>query len=127
MHEVNIPEVVAEVTEVFERYETALQANDADTLDELFWNSPLTVRYAFTREHYYGHAAISAFRQSRPSVGTERGVGRTVITAFGQDYATTCREFSRDGRHGRQSQSLVRMPDGWRIVAAHVSYLDEES
>ncbi len=59
MHEVNIPEVVAEVTEVFERYETALQANDADTLDELFWNSPHTVRYAFTREHYYGHAFLS--------------------------------------------------------------------
>ena len=74
MHEVNIPEVGAEVTEVFERYETALQANDADTLDELFWNSPHTVRYAFTREHYYGHAAISAFRQSRPSVGTARAI-----------------------------------------------------
>lgn len=125
MQEVNIPEIVAEVTEVFERYETALQANDADTLDELFWNSPLTVRYAFTREHYYGHEAISAFRQNRPSVGTERGVGRTVITTFGRDFATTCREFSRDGRHGRQSQSLARMPEGWRIVAAHVSYMDD--
>lgn len=125
MQEVNIPEIVAEVTEVFERYETALQANDADTLDELFWNSPLTVRYAFTREHYYGHAAISAFRQNRPSVGTGRGVGRTVITTFGRDFATTCREFSRDDRHGRQSQSLVRTPDGWRIVAAHVSYMDD--
>ena len=125
MHEVNIPEVVAEVTEVFERYETALQANDADTLDELFWNSPHTVRYAFTREHYYGHAAISAFRQSRPSVGTARAVGKTVITTFGRDYATTCREFERDGHHGRQSQSLIRMPEGWRIVAAHVSFMDD--
>ena len=125
MHEVNIPEVVAEVTEVFERYETALQANDADTLDELFWNSPHTVPYAFTREHYYGHAAISAFRQSRPSVGTARAVGKTVITTFGRDYATTCREFERDGHHGRQSQSLIRMPEGWRIVAAHVSYMDD--
>lgn len=125
MQEVNIPEIVAEVTEVFERYETALQANDADTLDELFWNSPLTVRYAFTREHYYGHAAISAFRQNRPSVGTARGVDRTVITTFGRDFATTCREFSRDDRHGRQSQSLVRTPEGWRIVAAHVSYMDD--
>lgn len=125
MQEVNIPEIVAEVTEVFERYETALQANDADTLDELFWNSPLTVRYAFTREHYYGHAAISAFRQNRPSVGTARSVGNTVITTFGRDFATTCREFSRDDRHGRQSQSLVRMPEGWRIVAAHVSYMDD--
>ena len=125
MHEVNIPEVVAEVTEVFERYETALQANEANTLDELFWNSPHTVRYAFTREHYYGHAAISAFRQSRPSVGTARAVGKTVITTFGWDYATTCREFERDGHHGRQSQSLIRMPEGWRIVAAHVSYMDD--
>lgn len=124
MHDVNIPEIVAEVTEVFERYETALQANDADTLDELFWNSPHTVRYAFTREHYYGHEAISAFRQGRPSAGTARDVGRTVITTFGRDYAATCCEFERDGRHGRQSQSLVRMPEGWRIVAAHVSYMD---
>lgn len=124
MQEVNIPDVVAEVTEVFERYETALQANDADTLDELFWNDPRTVRYAFTREHYYGHAAISAFRQGRPSVGTERAVGTTVITTFGRDFATTCREFARDGHHGRQTQSLVRMPEGWRIVAAHVSYMD---
>lgn len=127
MQEVNIPEVVTEVTEVFERYETALQANDTDVLDELFWNNGLTVRYAFTREHYYGHAAISAFRHSRPSVGTERQVGRTVITTFGRDFATTCREFARDGRHGRQSQALVRMPEGWRIVAAHVSYLDEDA
>ncbi len=126
MHEVNIPEVIAEVTRVFERYETALQANDADILDELFWNSERTVRYAFTREHYYGHAAISSFRQSRPSTGTARKIGRTVITTFGRDYATTCREFSRDGKHGRQSQSLVRMPEGWRIVAAHVSYLGDE-
>ena len=70
MQKVNIPEVVTEVKEVFEQYETALQANDADTLDELFWDSPRTVRYAFTRKHYYGHAAISAFRQGRPSVGT---------------------------------------------------------
>lgn len=124
MQEVNIPDVVAEVTEVFERYETALQANDADTLDELFWNDSRTVRYAFTRAHYYGHAAISAFRQGRPSVGTARDVGRTVITTFGRDFATTCREFGRDGHHGRQSQSLVRMPEGWRIVAAHVSYMD---
>ena len=60
----------------------------------------------------------------RPSVGTARDVGRTVITTFGRDYATTCREFERDGHHGRQSQSLVRMPEGWRIVAAHVSYMD---
>ena len=125
MQEINNPDVVAEVTEVFERYESALQANDADVLDELFWNSPLTVRYAFTREHYYGHTAISAFRQNRPSVGTEREVGKTVITTFGHDYATTCREFSRDGRHGRQTQSLVRMPEGWRMVAAHVSYMDD--
>jgi hypothetical protein len=125
MQKVNIPEVVTEVKEVFEQYETALQANDADTLDELFWDSPRTVRYAFTRKHYYGHAAISAFRQSRPSVGTDRSVGKTVITTFGWDFATTCREFERDGRHGRQSQSLVRMQEGWRIVAAHVSYMDD--
>lgn len=127
MHDINLPEILAEVTEVFERYETALQANDADTLDELFWNSPLTVRYAFTREHYYGHEAISAFRQNRPSVGTARNVGPTVITTFGRDFATTCREFARDGKHGRQSQTLVRMPEGWRIVAAHVSYLGDEA
>ena len=123
MQEINIPEVVTEVTEVFERYETALQANDADTLDELFWNSPHTVRYAFTREHYYCHAAISSFRQNRPSAGTERAVGRTVITTFGDDYATVSTQF-RDGvteRVGRQMQTWVRFEDGWKVVAAHVS------
>ncbi len=126
MDSVNIPEIVAEVTEVFESYETAVQANDADMLDQLFWNSPLTVRYASTREHYYGHAAISTFRQSQRSADLTRDVGRTVITTFGRDYATANREFTRGGRHGRQSQTLVRMAEGWRIVAAHVSHLDED-
>lgn len=124
MIEINIPDVLAEVTAAFERYEVALVNNDVAVLDELFWNSPLTLRYGAT-ENLYGFDEIRAFRAVRPSAGLARTLGRTVITTYGRAFATANTEFHRAGsdRAGRQSQTWMLTPDGWRVVAAHVSYL----
>lgn len=117
-------DTLAEVTAAFGRYERALVSNDVAVLDELFWNDPRTLRYGIG-ENLYGHAAIAAFRAARPAAGLARTLTRTVITTFGRDFATASTEFRRDGMEGvgRQSQSWVRTPDGWRVVAAHVSVL----
>jgi hypothetical protein len=125
MIEVNAPRVVAEVTAAFLRYEQALVGNDVAVLDELFWNSPHTIRYGAT-ENLHGYDAIMAFRAARPAVGLARELRHTVVTTFGEDYATVNTEFTRTNttRVGRQSQTWVRMAEGWKIVAAHVSLLD---
>ena len=122
--EINLPDVVAEVTAVFARYEDALVNNRIDVLDELFWASPSTVRYG-AGENLVGIEAIRAFRASRPSAGLARTLAATVITTFGRDFATAMTEFRREGNaaSGRQSQTWVRFAAGWRVVAAHVSYL----
>jgi len=122
--DIDIPEVLAEVTAQFARYEKALTGNDVAVLDELFWNSPHTLRYG-AGENLYGYQEIAAFRAGRPAQGLEREVLRTAITTYGRDFATANIEFRRRGspRTGRQSQSWVRMPEGWRVVAAHVSLL----
>lgn len=122
--EINLPEVLAEVGAQFARYEQALTGNDVAVLDELFWNSPHTLRYGAT-ENLYGYAQIRAFRAARPAQGLQREVLKTVITTYGRDFATADIEFRRAGseRTGRQSQTWVRMPEGWRVVAAHVSLL----
>jgi hypothetical protein len=124
MLEINIPEVVAEVTAAFHRYETALVTNDVEVLDELFWNSPHTLRYGAT-ENLYGYAAIQAFRAGRLPTGLAREIFNTVVTTYGRDMATANTEFRRQGnpRTGRQSQTWMRTPDGWRVVAAHVSLM----
>ena len=124
MIEVNLPAVLAEVRAAFERYERALVGNDVAVLTELFWRSPLTVRYGIT-ENLVGWQAIAAFRQARPAVDLDRELIDTVITTYGRDYATASTEFRRkqSGRHGRQTQTWVRMQEGWRVVAAHVSLL----
>jgi hypothetical protein len=121
---INLPEVLAEVRAQFDRYERALTGNDVAVLDELFWNSPHTLRYGAT-ENLYGYEAIARFRASRPAQGLRREVLRAVITTYGRDFATADIEFRRPGseRIGRQSQTWVRMPEGWRVVAAHVSLL----
>lgn len=121
---INEPDVLAEVTAVFERYEVALVTNDVAVLDELFWDSPHTLRYGAT-ENLYGYDAIRAFRAGRPSAGLARTLGKTVITTYGRDFATANTEFFRHGsdRTGRQSQTWLRTPEGWRVVAAHVSLL----
>ncbi len=122
--EINRPEVVAEVEAAFARYEDALVNNKVEVLDELFWNSPTTLRYGAT-ENLYGYGEIQAFRAARPAQGLARVLLRTVITTYGRDFATANCEFRRDGsaRTGRQSQTWMRTPEGWRVVAAHVSLL----
>jgi hypothetical protein len=122
--EINLPDVVAEVTAVFARYEDALVTNRIEVLDELFWPSPSTVRYG-AGENLVGIDAIRAFRAARPSAGLARTLAATVITTFGCDCATAMTEFRREGNAalGRQSQTWVRFPAGWRVVAAHVSLL----
>lgn len=120
--QINVPDVVAEVTAAFDRYEEALNANDVVVLNELFRDAPYTLRYGIGEE-LYGHAQIAAYRSARtPPV--RRTIRNTVITTFGRDFATASTEFSRPGQPslGRQQQSWVRFPEGWRIVAAHVSF-----
>lgn len=123
--QINLPEVHAEVSAALARYEDALVNNDTAVLDELFWPSAHTVRYG-VGENLYGTEAIRAFRAARAPQGLQRRLARTVITTFGRDFATAMTEFHRDGsaRIGRQSQTWVRLPQGWRVVAAHVSLID---
>lgn len=122
---INIPAVVAEVTAAFYQYEQALVGNDVAMLDTLFWQSPHTIRYGAT-EHLHGYAAIQAFRNQRSPAGLSRTLQKTVITTFGLDLATANTTFTREStpRLGRQSHTWVRLPEGWRIVAAHVSWED---
>jgi len=122
--QINLPHVLAEMEVAFARYEDALVNNKVDVLDELFWNSPHTLRYGIA-ENLYGFEAIQAFRASRPSQGLQRTCMNAMITTYGEDFATANTEFQRDGvaRSGRQSQTWVRTPEGWRVVAAHVSLI----
>jgi hypothetical protein len=123
--EINIPKVVAEVTEQFMRYEKALTSNDVDVLDELFWDSPHTLRYGAT-EVLHGYDEIKAFRAGRSPAGLARELVRTVITTYGRDFASANTTFRRAGvdKLGRQSQTWARIPGvGWRVVAAHVSLM----
>jgi len=124
--EIDLPDVVAEVTAAFDRYEEALVSNDVAVLDELFHRDPRTIRYGGT-EQLYGYDEIAAFRSARPSAGLERTLSRTVITTYGRDFATASTLFHRPslgGKIGRQMQTWVRFPGGWRVVAAHVSAID---
>ena len=121
--EINRPDILAEVTAAFARYEEALITNDVETLEALFWDSPRTIRYG-AGENLYGMDEIRAFRRARSPVGVMREIFRTEITTFGTDLATASTLFSREaspGRVGRQQQTWVRLPEGWRVVAAHVS------
>ena len=125
--EVDIPDVVAEVAAQFARYEKALVSNDVAVLDELFRDDSRTLRYGIS-EILYGYSEIMAFRAARPSVGLMRRTARTVITSYGRDTAVASTLFYRDsapGRVGRQMQTWVRFAEGWQIVAAHVSIIDE--
>lgn len=127
MLEIDIPEVKAEVEAAFAEYERALVTNDVETLDRLFLNSEKTVRYG-GGENLYGFAEIAAFRAARSPLGLERRLERTLITTYGRDMATAWTLFRRDsmaGKVGRQSQVWLRSPEGWRVVAAHVSVIVE--
>ena len=125
--EVDLPDVLAEVTEQFARYESALVTNDVAVLDELFRNDPRTLRYG-GGENLYGYDAIMAFRAARSPVGLMRRTAGTVITTYGRDTAVASTLFYRDnapGKVGRQMQTWIRFPEGWKIVAAHVSVIDQ--
>jgi hypothetical protein len=124
MLEINIPEVVAEVTAAFMRYERALIANDVAELNALFWDSPHTLRYGIN-ENLRGHDAIAGFRSGRLAMDLTRDLMNTVITTYGRDLGTANTEFRRIGGKipGRQSHVWLRTDDGWRIAAAHVSLL----
>ncbi|WMS44024.1 oxalurate catabolism protein HpxZ [Acuticoccus sp. MNP-M23] len=124
MPEINRPAVLAEVTAAFERYETALVTNDVAVLDELFHDAPTTIRYG-GGENLYGYDEIKAFRAGRPATNLARTLSRTVITTFGDEFATAMTLFEREdpAKIGRQSQTWVKTADGWRVVAAHVSVI----
>jgi hypothetical protein len=123
---VNDPEIVAELQALYPQYETALVTNDVETLTRLFWASPHALRFGVT-ENLYGIEEIAAFRKGRPSANLARTIRRLDIVTFGRDFGSITIEFERtvDSRTvaGRQSQTWVRLPEGWRIVAAHVSLL----
>lgn len=124
--EVDLPDVVAEVSKAFAAYEKALTSNDVATLDLLFRKDSRTLRYGIG-ENLYGYDAIAAFRAGRSPVGLMRDLSKTVITAYGRDTAVASTLFHRSsapGRVGRQMQTWVRFAEGWRIVAAHVSLID---
>jgi hypothetical protein len=125
--DIDLPDVLAEVTAQFGRYEKALISNDVAVLDELFRNDKRTLRYGIA-ENLYGYDEIMAFRAGRSPVGLTRSIDRTVITTYGRDTAIASTLFRREaapGRVGRQMQTWIRFPEGWRIVAAHVSIIDE--
>jgi hypothetical protein len=125
--DVDLPDVIAQVTEQFARYEQALVGNDVAVLDELFRNDVRTLRYGIG-ENLYGYDAITAFRAARSPAGLMRKTAKTVISTYGRDTAVASTLFYRDaapGRVGRQMQTWVRFPEGWKIVAAHVSIIDE--
>jgi Protein of unknown function (DUF3225) len=123
--DINTPDVLAEVQAAFARYEHALVHNEVEVLDELFWASGHTVRFGVA-ENLYGIEAVRAFRAARPAQGLSRTLQNTVITTYGRDFATAMTEFRREGGNklGRQSQTWARLPEGWRVVAAHVSLID---
>jgi hypothetical protein len=124
--EINLPDVVAEVTAEFEKYEKALVDNDVAALDAMFRAAPQTVRYGAT-ENLYGYDEIKAFRAARSPVALGRTLSKTLITTYGRDFAVASTLYQRPsapGRTGRQMQTWVRFPEGWRVVAAHVSLME---
>ncbi len=125
--QIDLPDVVAEVKREFERYERALVSNDVALLDALFRDDPRTIRYG-GGENLYGYEEIKAFRSARSPAGLARTLAKTVITTYGRDFAIASTLFHRagaPGKVGRQMQTWVRFPEGWRVVAAHVSMIDE--
>ena len=125
--DIDLPDVVAEVRAAFEAYERALVSNDVEALDALFRDDPRTIRFG-GGENLFGYAQIAAFRAARSPVGLARTISNTVITAYGRDIAIASTLFHRPtmvGKVGRQMQTWVRFPEGWRVVAAHVSVIAE--
>lgn len=127
MMEIDLPDVVAEVRACFERYEQALVSNDVPALNAFFRDDARTIRYG-AGEILYGSDEIKAFRAARSPVALGRTLSRTVITTFGRDFAVASTLYERPsapGKIGRQMQTWVRCPEGWRVVAAHVSLMEK--
>lgn len=124
--QINDPATVAELHQLYPVYEAALVDNDVETLTSMFWASPYTVRLG-AGENLYGVDEIEAFRKSRPAINLARRMGRLEVVTFGKDFGSITLEFERDSPagivRGRQSQVWVRLPEGWRIVSAHISIL----
>jgi ketosteroid isomerase-like protein len=126
--DIDLPDVVAEVQTAFDAYERALVGNDVAALDAMFRDDPRTIRFG-GGENLFGYEQIKAFRAARPPVGVARTLSHTVITTYGRDVAIASTLFHRataPGKVGRQMQTWVRFPEGWRVVAAHVSIIAEE-
>jgi len=123
---INDPEIHRELSDLYPLYEKAMVENDVETLTGMFWASPLAMRFG-AAENLYGIEEIEAFRKARPAIGLARRIVRLDIVTFDRDYGSVTLEFERDTPaktvRGRQSQVWVRLPEGWRIVAAHVSLL----
>ena len=125
--EIDLPEVVAEVRQAFDAYEKALVSNDVAALNAMFRDDPRTIRYG-AGENLYGYAEIMAFRAARSPVALGRTLSRTVITTYGREFAVAATLYQRPsaaGKIGRQMQTWVKFPEGWRVVAAHVSLIDK--
>ena len=126
--DIDLPEVVADVKAAFDRYEKALTTNDVAVLDDTFREDRRTIRYGGA-EILYGHEEIAAFRAARSPAGLMRSISKTVITTYGRDFAVASTLYDRPsfpGKIGRQQQTWVRLPQGWRVVAAHVSMIDDD-
>ena len=124
--EIDLPEVVAEVREAFAAYEKALVGNDVPALNAMFRADACTIRYG-ADEILYGYDEIKAFRAARSPVALWRTLLRTVITTYGREFAVASTPYERPcapGKTGRQMQAWVKFPEGWRVVAAHVSLID---
>jgi len=124
--EIDLPEVVAEVRQAFDKYEQALVSNDVAALDKFFRDDPRTIRYG-VNENLYGYGEIASFRAARSPVALGRTLSRTVITTYGREFAVAATLYERPsapGRVGRQMQTWVKFPEGWRVVAAHVSLME---
>ena len=119
---INDPDVIAELRELYPNYETALVSNDVEKLVEMFWADPRAMRFGVT-ENLYSYKEIAEFRKGRPAANLSRTVTRLDIVSFGKDFASITLEFERGAQRGRQSQTWVRFPHGWRIVSAHVSLI----
>jgi len=125
--DIDLPDVVAEVRAAFEEYERALVSNDVAALDAAFHDDPRTIRFG-AGENLFGHAEIRAYRAARSPADLARTLSNTVITTYGRDFAVASTLFRRDGapgKVGRQMQTWVRFPQGWRVTAAHVSVIGE--
>jgi hypothetical protein len=124
--DIDLPEVVAEVRAAFDAYEIALVNNDVDALNRMFRDDPRTIRYG-AGENLYGYSEIKSFRVARSPVGLGRTISKTVIATYGREFAVAATLYERPsalGKIGRQMQTWVKFPEGWRVVAAHVSLID---